>query len=96
MAVKIIIKRKVPKDKEIELQPLLNQLRSKAIALPDYISGETLRNVDDPEEYLVISTWKSVASWKEWEASDQRKEINDRIDVLLGEKSQYDIYFYGE
>jgi heme-degrading monooxygenase HmoA len=96
MAVKIIIKRRVPKEKEVELQPLLTQLRSKAIALPDYISGETLRNVDDPEEYLVISTWKSVASWKEWEASDHRKVINDRIDILLGEKSEYDIYFYGE
>ena len=96
MAVKIIIKRRVPREKEIELQPLLNQLRSKAIALPDYISGETLRNVDDPEEYVVISTWKSVDSWKEWEASDQRNEINDRIDVLLGQKSEYDVYFYGE
>ena len=96
MAVKIIIKRFVPQEKEIELLPLLNQLRSKAIALPDYISGETLRGVDNPEEHLIISTWKSVDAWKEWERSDQRKEIQDKIDALLGKKTEYVIYFYRE
>ena len=96
MSVKIIIKRTVPQEKEAELLPLLNQLRSQAITLPYYISGETLRNVDNPEEYLVISTWKSVDAWKEWETSDQRKEIQDKIDALLGKKSEYNIYFYGD
>ena len=96
MAVKIIIKRTVPKEKEAELLPLLNQLRSQAIALPGYISGETLRNVDNLEEYLVISTWKSVDAWKEWETGMQRKEIHEKVDALLGEKSEYGIYFYGD
>ena len=60
MAVKIVIRRKVPGKKEKELLPLLIQLRALATAQPGYISGETLRNMDNPEEYLVISRWKSV------------------------------------
>ncbi len=59
MAVKIIIRRKVGKDKEGRLLPLLIQLRALAAAQPGYISGETLRNVDRPDDYLVISTWQS-------------------------------------
>ena len=96
MAVKIIIKRTVPEEKRADLLPLLYQLRSQAIALPDYISGETLRNMDDPEEYLIISSWKLIDGWREWERSGQRKEIQNKIDALLGKKTEYGIYYYGD
>ena len=95
MAVKIIIRRKVPKGKEAQVLPLLLDLRSKAITQPGYISGETLINVNDPEEYVVIGTWKSVDNWKAWEASKERGEIQGRIEALLGEKAACGIYFYG-
>jgi heme-degrading monooxygenase HmoA len=95
MAVKIIIKRKVPQSKKAQLSPLFLDLRSKAITQPGYISGETLRNVDDPEDYVVISTWKSVENWKAWETSKERGEIQRRIDALLAEKPTYGVYFYG-
>ena len=96
MAVKIIIKRRVQTDKEADLLPLLNKLRSSAVTESGYISGETMRSVDDPEEYLVISTWKSLDSWREWESSEQRRKIQEKIDGLLKEKTEYSIYFYGE
>ena len=95
MAVKIIIKRRVQKGKEGQLLPLLLELRSRAIAQPGYISGETLRNVDDPEDYLVIGTWQSVEDWKAWKADKGRAEIQDKIDALLGEKTTYAAYYYG-
>ncbi len=95
MAVKIIVRRRVPKGNESQLLPLLVEMRSRATARPGYISGETLRNVDDPDDYLVISTWQSVDAWKAWEASRTRKEIQDKIDALLGAKTTYGVYFYG-
>ena len=95
MAVKIIIRRKVSKGKETQLLPLLIQLRTKAVTQPGYISGETLRNANDPEDYLVISTWKSVEDWKVFEASRARTEIVSKIDSLLGEKTSFGIYYYG-
>lgn len=95
MAIKIIIKRKVPKGKEEELLPLLVKLRSLATAQPGYVSGETLRNVNDPKDYLVISTWQSIDNWNTWTANSARAEIQDEIDALLGQKTEYGIYFYG-
>jgi heme-degrading monooxygenase HmoA len=95
MAVKILIKRRVPKAKEAKLLPLLLDLRSKATTQPGYISGETLRNVNDPEDYVVISTWQSVEAWKTWEGNKGRAETQGKIDSLLGEKTAYGIYFYG-
>jgi heme-degrading monooxygenase HmoA len=95
MAVKIIIRRKVRKGKERQLLPLLLDIRSKAITQSGYISGETLINVNDPEEFVVIGTWKSVDHWKAWEASKERGEIQRRIDELLGDRAVHGIYFYG-
>ena len=95
MAAKIIIRRKVPKEKESDLLPLLIQLRALATAQPGYISGETLRNLDDPEKYLVISTWQSVDNWKAWFSNKQRAEIQEKVDILLREKTEYSAYLYG-
>lgn len=94
MAVKIIINRKVSKEKEKDLRPLLIQLRALATAQPGYISGETLRNVDSPDEYLVISTWQSIDYWKAWASSKDRSEIQEKIDNLLGTKTEYNLYLY--
>jgi len=95
MAVKIIIRRKVRKGKEGQLLPLLLELRSRAITQPGYISGESLRNVNDPEDHLVISTWQSAEDWKAWEADRGRAEIQNKIDSLLGEKTSYAVYYHG-
>jgi heme-degrading monooxygenase HmoA len=95
MSIKIIIRRKVPKGKEAKLLPLLLDLRSKAINQPGYVSGETLRNVNEPEDYVVISTWKTVDDWKTWETNRERGEILAKIEALLGQKAAYGIYYYG-
>ena len=92
MTVKIIIRRRVPKGKEAELLPLLFDLRSKAITQPGYVSGETLRNVNLPEDFVVISTWNSMDDWEAWETGRERGEIQARIDALLGGKTAYGIY----
>jgi len=95
MAVKIIIKRKVPKGKENDLLPLLLKLRALATAEPGYISGETLRNLESPEEFLVISTWQSADHWNQWVQNPKRQEIQKQIDGILGSHTEYGIYLHG-
>lgn len=94
MAVRILIKRKVPQGKNAELSKLLRDLRSRTMSQRGYISGETLRRVDHPGENLVISTWESLEDWEKWADSMARNEIQNKIDALLGEKTQYEIYEY--
>jgi heme oxygenase (mycobilin-producing) len=94
MAAKILIKRKVPDSKDAELGLLLMQLRSLTMKQSGYISGETLRRYDKPGETLVISTWQSVDNWREWVLSKERSEIQDKIDYLIGAKTEYEIYEY--
>jgi heme-degrading monooxygenase HmoA len=94
MAVKILIKRSVPANKAKNLMPLFQHLRMLAMNQPGYISGETLKRIDNPGKYLVISTWNSVDNWRQWVINKQRIELQNQIDALLGEKTEYEIYEY--
>jgi heme-degrading monooxygenase HmoA len=95
MAVKVLIKRIVPEDKARQMIPLFRKMRSLATSEPGYISGETLKRLDKPGEFLVISTWNSSDDWNRWFKSEKRKEILQKIDGLLGGKTEYEIYHYG-
>ena len=93
MVVKIIMLRRVPVDKANELKPLLMELRALALAQPGYVSGETLMNADDPEEYVVISTWTSIDDWEEWLRNPERQMVQRQIDGLLGRETLYQVYY---
>jgi heme-degrading monooxygenase HmoA len=92
MTVKIFIKRKVAADNILELTVLLKKLRALTLSQPGYIYGETLKRVDHENECLVISTWRSQEDWDSWVKNDQRITIQNEIDRLLGEKTEYAIY----
>ncbi|HUT71314.1 MAG TPA: antibiotic biosynthesis monooxygenase family protein [Desulfatiglandales bacterium] len=95
MAIKVIITRKLAQGKEKDLLPLLMELRTRAMGQGGYISGETLKGVSDPDEFLVISTWNSLEDWRAWEANPERQEIQERIDGVLDEKTTAKAYLYG-
>ena len=95
MTVKILIKRRIPREHNENLHPLLIQLRKMATSQPGYISGETLKNMEDPEEYLVISTWQTAEDWKAWYQSREREQIQEKIDALLEQPTEYTIYTVG-
>jgi heme-degrading monooxygenase HmoA len=95
MAVKIFIKRVIAEGRINDLLPLFRRLRNLATNQPGYISGETLKRIDSPGEYLVISTWQSLDDWREWVVFRERIEVQNEIDARLDEDTIYEIYQYG-
>jgi quinol monooxygenase YgiN len=94
MNVKIIIRRTVAEEKVKGLIPLLEKLRALAKKQPDYISGETLKSLDKPDEFLVISSWNSPIAWEKWLTNKDRQKIQKKIDDLLGGKTEYEMFYY--
>jgi heme-degrading monooxygenase HmoA len=92
--IRVHIKRKVSEDQAEELKLLINQLRGLTTGQQGYIAGETLKRVDKPGESLIVSKWQSVEAWNRWLQSQEREEIQDKIDQLLGEETTYEIYEY--
>jgi len=101
MSIRVLMFRKMPRlyvgmeaDLLPQLGPLLAEARKLAFRQPGYISGETMRNVADPYEYLVISTWKSVEDWERWFANEEREAVEGKIDAVLGAATEYRVYSY--
>lgn len=91
MSVRIIIDRKVKKGKEADFAKLLRTLRSKSIFSKGYISGEVLRDRDDPQNYIVITTWQSVADWQEYEKIPETGKLHAKIEKLMARPTKVKI-----
>ncbi len=96
MAIKVLIKRKFPKEKarEKELFSYIKEIRRRVPQQPGYISGEYLKSIDEKDEIATISTWFSLEDWQAWFESDERKEIQAKIDAIPGINTDYAIYRY--
>lgn len=92
MSVKILIKRKVLDHNVNELSMLLKKLRGLTLMQNGYISGETLKRIDQQGESMVISTWRSVDDWNNWVNNEERMIIQSQIDQLLGQETEYAVY----
>jgi quinol monooxygenase YgiN len=92
MAVQVHIKRKVSEKQVPELEALLKKLRALTLNRKGYISGRTFNRVDQPGVSLVIGTWQSADDWKEWAQSNERIDLQEKIDKLLGQPTEYEIF----
>ena len=94
MAIKVLIKRKCPKEKERELFSYIREIRSLVPQQPGYISGEYLKSIDENHEIVTISSWFSIEDWQTWFDSQERNEIQAKIDSISGVSTEYFIYRY--
>ncbi len=92
MAIKVLIKRKVVDKLAPELDLLLKKLRALTLVQRGYISGESFTRVDEPGVSMVISSWQSLDDWREWVLSKDRVELQEQIDKLLGQPTEYEIF----
>jgi heme-degrading monooxygenase HmoA len=92
MAVRIFVKRQVSEDRIEALRELIDKLRGMTTGQLGYISGETMRRIDQPGEIMVISKWKTRQDWQRWFESAERTRVQRQIDELLGVPTIYEMY----
>ena len=64
MAVKVLIKRKCPREQEKELFKCIREIRRLVPQQSGYISGEYLKSIGQPNEIATISSWFSLEDWQ--------------------------------
>jgi heme-degrading monooxygenase HmoA len=94
MAIKVLIRRKCPREQERALFKCIREIRRLVPQQSGYISGEYLKSISEPNEIATISSWFSYEDWQAWFDSEERKEIQDRIDALPDVTTKYSIYRY--
>jgi heme-degrading monooxygenase HmoA len=93
MAIEVFIKRNIKQGPQARrVVPLILQLRALATFQPGYISGETFFNLDNPEDCLVVSRWEAREDWERWLHSEERAEIQQKIEDMIQEQTGYTIY----
>jgi heme-degrading monooxygenase HmoA len=92
MSVMVIIKRVFRMDKTKQLKPLLKELRKKSQKQPGFLSRTTYSNVGDPGELIVLSEWESMEDWMRWMENKEAKELQWKVDSIIGEKTSFEIY----
>lgn len=90
--VKVLMERTITGKNVGEIVRLLRHLRVQAMRQPGYISGETLHAVDDPNHYLVISTWESLAHWQDWQDNPERRKLSAEIDTYLESPTRMGVF----
>lgn len=83
MAVKVILERRIVKGQERTALQILRQMRARCLEEPGYISGETLRDSEDANTIVVISTWFGLMDWRRWFNSPERREFESQLRACL-------------
>jgi len=92
MATVVLIKRDVMAKDTEEVIDLLRQLRAKALHQPGYLTGETIFSPDKAGSHLVISRWRTLGDWREWEANEEREKLEKRMAALLVSPAVVSVY----
>ena len=71
---------------------VLLKIRGEASFVAGFVSGQTLVDVDDPDHYLVISTWLSREAWESWFLSERRNKSAADLMGLMIEPEKISVY----
>lgn len=93
MAIRVFIKRTCEDpSKEKELFSLVRKLRSLVPQQSGYLTSKYVKNIDPPKDIVAISTWDSLEDWQNWYESEERREIQSKIDAIPGVKTTFQTY----
>lgn len=86
--IKIIIERRIMPGLEEEYEVAARQVMRASINAPGFIGGECLRELNRPERRLLVTQWRDLKAWKEWQSSGQREHAMQRLLPLLTEEER--------
>jgi len=95
MAVKILIKRKIKDGNMQAAARLLINNRKGAMTQPGYISSETMRNLDDLDQVVVVSMWQNKEAWEAWKNSETRTANEAEFHDYMVGQTEYEHYSLG-
>jgi heme-degrading monooxygenase HmoA len=92
--IKVLLERTIKGKHVKEITRLLRMMRVLAMQQSGYISGETLHAVDDPNHYLVISSWDSADHWQAWYVNPERQKLQKELDGYMESPTHLRVFTY--
>ena len=90
--IKIIIERHIMHGLEEEYELAARNVMRAAMDAPGFIAGESLQEYRRTEHRLLITLWRDLRAWKEWQHSSAREYAMQRLLPLLTEEERVTAY----
>ena len=81
--MRVLIERRIREGAGPEYERVQRELRFQALREHGYLTGETWRDLDDPNHYVVVSTWRGRHDWDGWATCDARCAVLERLSPLV-------------
>jgi len=90
--IRVMIERHIAEDLTVHYDRLSRELLQRAMHAHGFISGEVLRNVDDPNHRLVMATYRNVGDWQRWYGSEERREMMESLTPMLRTEERITVF----
>jgi antibiotic biosynthesis monooxygenase (ABM) superfamily enzyme len=81
--ITVLIERHIAPDMAETYEDFAKKIIQATVCTPGFISGESLRGLEDPDTRYIIVKMKSKEDWLEWLHSKERRELVGLLDPLL-------------
>lgn len=72
--VKVIIERRIANGMQAQYEKEIRTTLKSILDAPGYISGKSFSDVENPERKYILTDWRSIGDWQNWQASSARKK----------------------
>lgn len=90
--IKVAIERRLSSGMEQTYYQVLRKAKFEASGVNGYISSEVLRDMDNPDTWLLLVSWESLQDWLTWEQSETRRRLLAEISVMLDQPETITVY----
>lgn len=90
--IRVLIERHIALDLDEHYDHLATVTLQKAMSAPGFISGEALKNINDPQHRLIIANFRNAPDWHNWAQSPERKEMMVQINLLLEQAEKITLF----
>ncbi len=95
MPIKVLIKRRFKQGYVNEVNKVIKEIRFGAMDQEGYITSETMWDHEDPYRVVIASNWRSIENWNKWKNSDLRKSLEQKLEEVLIDETEYEIFDLG-
>eukprot|EP00002_Diphylleia_rotans_P016230 TRINITY_DN3158_c0_g1_i1.p2 TRINITY_DN3158_c0_g1~~TRINITY_DN3158_c0_g1_i1.p2 ORF type:complete len:104 (-),score=18.89 TRINITY_DN3158_c0_g1_i1:195-506(-) len=83
MSVRVLSERLIKAGMEEKVVGLMQKMRSAAIFSRGFVSAEAVREVSQPQRYVIWSTWHHMDDWMRWLHESNRSAIVKDMEQCL-------------
>jgi heme-degrading monooxygenase HmoA len=81
--IKVIIERKIAQGMESTYDAAIKDTLRAILEAPGYKSGANYKDASDGNHRVIITNWGSLAAWKKWQNSEERRRVIAAIQPIL-------------